>query len=148
MSRGRVVAMGRDDVARVAAIERLSFPVPWSEADFRSRLEEGSGTIDHVLRLEGEVMGYACAQVAVDELQIQTFAIDPDRRGAGCGATLLDALLDRARAAGASSAVLEVRPSNEPARTLYASRGFTPVGRRKAFYSDDGEDALVMRAVL
>lgn len=148
MSRGRVAAMGRDDVARVAAIERLSFPVPWSEVDFRRRVEEGSGTIDLVLRLEGEVAGYACAQIAIDELQIQTFAIDPNRRRAGCGATLLDALLDRARAAGASSAVLEVRPTNEAARTLYASRGFASVGRRKAFYSDDGEDALVMRAVL
>ena len=73
-----------------------------------------------------------------------TFAVDPRWRRRGVGERLLLALLDLAVARQAREATLEVRLSNLPARKLYEKHGFRPVGIRPRYYSDNGEDALIM----
>jgi ribosomal-protein-alanine N-acetyltransferase len=80
----------------------------------------------------------------VDEAHITTFAVDPAWRRQGVGETLLLALLDLALGRHAREATLEVRLSNLPARRLYEKYGFRPVGLRPRYYSDNGEDALIM----
>ena len=80
----------------------------------------------------------------VDEAHITTFAVDPRWRRRGVGERLLLALLDLSLARGAREATLEVRLSNMPARQLYEKYGFRPVGIRPRYYSDNGEDALIM----
>jgi len=80
----------------------------------------------------------------VDEAHITTFAVDPAWRRQGIGERLLLALLDVAQARRAREATLEVRLSNVAARRLYEKYGFRPVGLRPNYYTDDGEDALIM----
>jgi ribosomal-protein-alanine N-acetyltransferase len=80
----------------------------------------------------------------VDEAHVTTFAVDPRWRRRGVGEQLLLALLDLAVARRAREATLEVRLSNMPARRLYEKYGFKPVGIRPRYYSDNGEDALIM----
>jgi ribosomal-protein-alanine N-acetyltransferase len=80
----------------------------------------------------------------VDEAHITTFAVDPRWRRRGVGEWMLLGLLDRAIQRHAREATLEVRLSNMPARRLYEKYGFRPVGIRPRYYSDNGEDALIM----
>ena len=80
----------------------------------------------------------------VDEAHITTFAIHPAWRRQRIGERLLLAFLDLAIDRRAREATLEVRLSNLPARRLYEKYGFRPVGLRPRYYSDDGEDALIM----
>jgi ribosomal-protein-alanine N-acetyltransferase len=80
----------------------------------------------------------------VDEAHITTFAVDPAWRRRSIGQRLLVALLDVSIARRAREATLEVRLSNVAARRLYEKYGFRPVGVRPRYYSDNGEDALIM----
>src|SRR5204863_3196741 len=90
------------------------------------------------------IVAYAGMWLMVDEAHIITFAVDPAWRRQRIGERLLLALVDLARDAGAHEATLEVRLSNLPARRLYEKFGFRPVGLRPHYYSDNGEDALIM----
>lgn len=94
------------------------------------------------------VIGYAGFWFILDEAHISTIAVHPAWRGQGVGEQLLAALLERVLDLGAVSATLEVRVSNEPAQALYRHYAFEIVGRRKRYYRDNGEDALLMTAVL
>jgi ribosomal-protein-alanine N-acetyltransferase len=90
------------------------------------------------------VIGFAGVWLMVDEAHITTFAVHPDVRRLGVGRRLLLRLFDLAVELRAARLTLEVRVSNEPAQALYRSFGFAVVGSRPRYYSDDGEDALVM----
>jgi ribosomal-protein-alanine N-acetyltransferase len=81
---------------------------------------------------------------AVDEAHFTNVAVHPAWRRSGLGRRLLRALLDKARGEACLSATLEVRPSNAAALALYTSEGFTPVALRPRYYSDDGEDAMIL----
>jgi len=81
----------------------------------------------------------------LDEGEIANLAVSSDARRCGIGGTLLDAALATARTRGAATVYLEVRDSNERARSLYASRGFVQVTRRRRYYRDPTEDALVLK---
>ena len=140
----RVEPMTLDDVAAVQAIERASFTTPWPEDAYRSELQSNRLATYVVARLGDELVGFGGLWVMVDEAHITTFAVDPPWRRRGIGERLLLALLDVAIAKRAREATLEVRLSNLAARRLYEKYGFRPVGVRPRYYSDDGEDALIM----
>ena len=89
-----------------------------------------------------QLLGLACGWLVVDELQITVVAVDPEHRRRGLGRTLLDALLQRSRAAGACQATLEVASDNTAALGLYSDQGFQIAGCRSRYYSD-GRDALI-----
>lgn len=91
-----------------------------------------------------QVVGYSGMWLMVDEAHITTVAVDPPYRGEGVGELLLVALLDRAFEVGAETATLECRVSNLIAQRLYRKYTFRDMGVRKRYYSDDGEDALIM----
>jgi ribosomal-protein-alanine N-acetyltransferase len=80
----------------------------------------------------------------VDEAHISTLAVHPKWRGRGLGELLLVALMEAAMLRGAAVATLEVRVSNEVAQGLYRKHAFVQVGRRKGYYTDNREDALIM----
>lgn len=132
------------DLEGVIAIERASFGDPWSAGSFRSLLEA-----DHVyfpvVEEAGQVIAFAIALLAADQGEIANLAVAPAWRGRGIGARLLDDLLAMAEERGASTMWLEVRESNVAARRLYSSRGFTESGRRRHYYDDPVEDALVLK---
>ena len=140
----RIEPMTFDDIPTVHAIERSSFTVPWPDEAYRNELLTNRLASYVVARSGDEVIGFAGLWVMVDEAHITTFAVHPGWRRRGIGERLLLALLDLAVARRAREATLEVRLSNLPARRLYEKYGFRPVGIRPRYYSDNGEDALIM----
>jgi ribosomal-protein-alanine N-acetyltransferase len=140
----RVERMQPEDIPAVHAIESASFPTPWPPYAFRGELESNRMAHYLVVRAADRVVAYAGLWLMVDEAHITTFAVLPAYRRRGCGGRLLCELLDLAVALGATVATLEVRLSNTAARRLYQRFGFRPVGVRPRYYSDNGEDALIM----
>jgi len=90
------------------------------------------------------IVGYAGLWLMTDEAHITTIAVDPDFQGNGIGELLVVALIDRAQQIGARWLTLEVRVSNDVAQRLYEKYTFKEMGIRRRYYSDNGEDALVM----
>ena len=140
------------DLHWVAAHEREQHPTPWSFGNFADSLEAGYSCWV-VLDGEGSAahpMGYAVLMVVLDEAHLLNITVAGPRQRQGIGRALLDFLFERARQAGAHQMFLEVRPTNEPAQSLYRRTGFQLVGRRKGYYPGPGEpeDALVMRLPL
>jgi ribosomal-protein-alanine N-acetyltransferase len=136
--------MSFDDIPAVHRIERASFSVPWPDDAYRNELATNRMASYVVARTDDAIVGFAGLWVMVDEAHVTTFAVDPIWRRRGIGERLLLALLDIAVARRAREATLEVRLSNMPARRLYEKYGFRPVGIRPRYYSDNGEDALIM----
>jgi ribosomal-protein-alanine N-acetyltransferase len=140
--------MRSDDLDDVVAIERVSFTLPWSRGAFLYEMEQNRVARCWVMREDHRVVGYLCLWEIGEEIHITNVAVHPEFRRRGIARTLLCAVLDDARHRGLRVIALEVRPSNREARTLYDSLGFRAVGRRKGYYYDTGEDALVMELVL
>jgi len=136
--------MRLDDVAAVHEIEQLSFRTPWPAYAFEQELKGNRLARYVVARASDRVVGFAGIWMMVDEAHLTTFGVHPDWRRQAIGRQLLLNLCELSIAIGARRVTLEVRESNEAARALYAAFGFAVVGRRRAYYSDDGEDALVM----
>ena len=136
--------MGLDDLPTVQAIEEASFTTPWPPHAYRSEIETNRLAQYIVARVGGEVVAYAGMWLMADEAHITTFAVDPLWRRRRIGERLLLAMLDLAISRQAREVTLEVRLSNVPARRLYEKYGFRPVGLRPNYYSDNGEDALIM----
>ena len=131
------------DLPAVAAIEQASFGDPWSPASFAG-LVNNRGVLFAVAEQGGAVAGYVVVWFAADEAEIANVAVASAARGRGVGARLLDAALAEAARREAATVYLEVRESNAVARQLYASRGFAVVGRRRRYYRNPAEDALVL----
>jgi ribosomal-protein-alanine N-acetyltransferase len=136
--------MVEPDLARVCEIEEAVFPVPWSRSSFEHELREVRNSVLWVAVAKGSVIGYLISWLIEDELHIGNVAVEPGMQGGGVGAKLMRKSLRDAAGNGASSATLEVRFSNARAIELYERFGFRPVAIRKRYYSNDGEDALVM----
>jgi ribosomal-protein-alanine N-acetyltransferase len=140
----RLDPMRAADLDAVQRIERASFATPWPAYAYRQELETNRLARYIVARVGGDVVGFAGMWMMVDQAHVTTFAVDPDRRRQGIGARMVLALLRMAETLGARQATLEVRLSNLPARRLYERFGFRPVGVRPRYYTDNGEDALIM----
>ncbi|MBT9259214.1 MAG: ribosomal protein S18-alanine N-acetyltransferase [Clostridiales bacterium] len=132
------------DLPEVLAIERASYPTPWSERAFRSELMHNSYGHYLVALYEGKVVGYAGMWIVLDEAHITNIAVHPDYRGRGFGHLILSEMEKRAVEQGCTRMTLEVRPSNHVARRLYQRHGFVARGIRKGYYSDTQEDAIIM----
>lgn len=151
LERARIYAEARlrpmtlADVPDVVAVERSSYPFPWSEGVFRDCVRVGY--LCRVVEVAGQVGGYAIMSCGAGEAHVLNICIRSDLRSAGIGRRLMKFLLERARAAGMQDVFLEVRPSNPIAIRLYESLGFTRIGVRKAYYQASGgrEDAWVYK---
>lgn len=130
------------DLDQVALLEEQCFSVPWSKAVFQVSLQEPHHRF-LVAEEDGAILGYAGCYIILDEADVTNIAVSEKIRRLGVGRTLLQALKNVVRDAGAETLFLEVRESNDPAIRLYTSEGFTQVGRRKDYYEDPREDALL-----
>ena len=139
-----VEAMRLEDVPAVHEIERLSFRTPWPAHAFEQELRGNRLARYLAARARDAVVGFAGVWLMVDDAHITTFSVHPDWRRQGIGRQLLLNLAELSGTIGARRMTLEVRPSNEPAQALYRAFGFEVVGRRPHYYTDDGEDALIM----
>lgn len=140
----RVDPMALDDLAAVQEIERLSFSTPWPAYALEQELT-GNRLARYVVARAGEaIVAFAGVWLMVDDAHITTFSVHPEWRRRGVGQQLLLGVIDLAREIGARRLTLEVRATNEAAQRLYERFGFDVVGRRPAYYGDNGEDALIM----
>jgi [ribosomal protein S18]-alanine N-acetyltransferase len=131
------------DLDAIDEISRHSFRAPWPRSTFEEELTRGHARLD-LARRGREVVGYLNYWLVVDEVHLLAIATHPDARRAGVAATLMDHLLAVARGRSARIVTLEVRAGNVAARALYARYGFAEITTRRAYYGDDGEDAVVM----
>ncbi len=131
-----------DDIAKVSEMERRFFSTPWSEASIAHYMEAGN-TIFVVARDKEETIGYAAVMCVLDEGNLVSIGVDDNYREMGIASELLDIVYDMAHERGVTSINLEVRTSNDAAIALYEKHGFVQNGRRKDFYREPTEDALL-----
>jgi len=140
----RILKMNESHVAQVAQLERICFSDPWSENSVASELKNKLA-LWLVAEENGDVAGYIGSQTCGEESDVMNVAVHPDFRRRGVAETLVGCLVAELKAMGSSSLTLEVRVSNLPAIALYEKMGFSQVGRRKNYYRNPKEDALILR---
>ncbi|WP_173917747.1 ribosomal protein S18-alanine N-acetyltransferase [Halobacillus sp. Marseille-Q1614] len=137
--------MTRSDLDQVQRVEQATFSVPWSKETFLNELGDANPYAHYyVIEDENGVFGYCGVWLIIDEAHVTNIAIHPDYRGKGYGDQLFRRSFESAIEMGAIQLSLEVRVSNTAAQHLYRKFGLVPGGIRKNYYTDNGEDALVM----
>jgi ribosomal-protein-alanine N-acetyltransferase len=144
-----IEAMIPEDIPAVLDIDADSFRVPWTPGLFEQELRcDFSRNL--VARIDGgrgrTVIGYIVCWLVAEEMHVQTLAVRRDMRRRGIASRLVAEMMRFAHRAHVFEASLEVRRSNLAARELYEKFGFRVKGVRPAYYSDVGEDALIMAA--
>ena len=136
--------MNSSHVAQIAQLEKLCFSDPWSENSIASELENKLAF--WLVALEGDrVAGYIGSQTVMDETDMMNVAVHPDFRRRGIAEALVTGLVEELKTQGSHCLTLEVRASNAPAIALYKKLGFSEIGRRKNYYRNPREDALILR---
>jgi [ribosomal protein S18]-alanine N-acetyltransferase len=146
----RIEPISRAAADPVSMLHRACFPQdPWDVVAIE-RMMAMPGFFGCAGWARDAAVGFALALDLGTECEILSLGVLPARRRAGFGSALLDSICVEARSRGVGDAVLEVAADNDPARALYASRGFTIVGRRRNYYRQTGGlvDALILRASL
>jgi ribosomal-protein-alanine N-acetyltransferase len=137
--------MTEGDLNEILVIEKQSFTAPWSLQLFKETLSFPlSRNFVIRKRVDNTLVGYANFYLIIDEAQVLNIAIDPNHRNLGYGRALLTHAIEELRKHNASDFFLEVREGNESALHLYHTLGFAQVGRRKKYYPENNEDAIVM----
>ena len=131
-------------VPQIAALENICFNDPWSENSIRSELDNKLSL--WVVAVDDDlVVGYVGSQTVLGETDMMNIAVHPDYRKKGIGTGLIVSLIGALEQRGSHSLMLEVRASNSPAISVYQKLGFAEVGRRKNYYRNPKEDALILR---
>lgn len=139
----RIEQMRVEDVEAVAELDKKCFPSPWSVSAYMNEAHNSSAYYV-VARVHDRIIGFAGMWLIMDEAHITTIGVDPDLRGQKIGERILIHILDEAIHRGARRVTLEVRKSNIVAQNLYDKYMFHTVAVRKAYYTNNNEDALVM----
>ena len=167
MSTVRVRPATPDDLPRLVEIASHSATAAqWNQAEylklFASDEPAGQPQIDPsieddqgktqsrtalVVEQSGSVVGFIVGHQVEDEWEIENIAVTGSARRCGLGSRLVGELLDLVRSRGGKSVFLEVRESNRAARSLYEKWAFIEVGRRKMYYQNPAEDALVLKFI-
>jgi ribosomal-protein-alanine N-acetyltransferase len=136
--------MTLDDIPAVINLDQKSFSLPWPERSFRFEVTDNPASRCWVAELDGKVVGMIVVWLLVDEAHIATLATHPDFRRQGVAKRLLSHALLHLIEEGAQSSFLEVRESNLAAREMYRKFGYEEAGRRRRYYRDNDEDAILM----
>lgn len=139
-------SMRLSDIEAVSKLERRSMSLPWSSSAYVTEINNPNAHYLVAKTGDGAVVGYGGIWVIMDEMHITTLAVDPESRGKKVGERILIVLLEEAMRRGATRATLEVRQSNRIAQNLYHKYGFREVAMRPRYYSDNGENAVIMWA--
>ncbi len=132
-----------EDLTDIIRIESQSFPSPWSASMYSMEmLREQSVFL--VAEEEGRIIGHLCAWEVVGEAHVLKLAVEPESRYIGVGKALMEVLTDQCMLHGVDEIWLEVREGNDLGRGFYRAIGFHEVGARRGYYSDTGEDAVLM----
>ncbi len=144
---GHAIRAERYDLEHVSALlklEKLCFVLPWSDALLRQETLARDYAWNLVWWIDEELCAYSFNWTVLDEMHLLNFAVHPDLQGKGFGGFIMDWLMARAQDNGYNEISLEVRESNRQAILLYESRDFKTVSRRMGYYTDNGENALIM----
>ena len=139
-----ITQMNESHVPQIAELEKLCFNDPWSENSIASELDNRLA-FWLVATDEDRVVGYVGSQTVLGETDMMNIAIHPDYRKRGVATMLIEDLILHLTQQGSHSLMLEVRSSNEPAKSLYSKMGFETVGIRKNYYRNPREDAMILR---
>lgn len=140
----RIVPADAGMLEKIGQLEREVFPDPWSVRSLENCLKNPAFAILAAIDGQGGLLGYLIGSLTPPEGEICTFAVSPGRRREGIGRALLIDFLQRGVEIGCEQVFLEVRAGNLPALTLYKSCGFVEYGRRKSYYRNPVEDAVLM----
>ncbi len=141
-----IAPMRTKDLKGVLRIEESVFPQPWSHRLFVEELSQRTSRAYRAAWVGRSLVGFAGQMFIDDESHVNNIAVDPSWQGRGLGAVILADLVRTALDRGARHLTLEVRVGNEPAIALYQRFGMAPVGVRRNYYPETGDDALVMWA--
>jgi len=141
-SAGRLVRLGREDLAEVLALERLCYTQPWTEANFIGEFQRPI-TVPLGFKKDGSLLAHCFFWLLPPEIHLLNLAVHPGHRRLSLGRRLMSAMIAIGRRAKVELVFLELRSSNLAAFDLYRSLGFVPGGRRAGYY-EDGEDAILM----
>ena len=133
-----------EDIPAVIELDKLSFTLPWPERSFRFELTDNPASRCWVFEQDGKIVGMIVAWLLVDEAHVATIATHPDHRRQGIARKLLTYALRYMSKEGAITSFLEVRESNTAAQEMYREFGYEAAGRRKRYYKDTDEDAILM----
>jgi ribosomal-protein-alanine N-acetyltransferase len=139
--------LGLGDLAAIEAIERRSYPTPWSRSMFAGELAKPSSICLGAFESEDDasrLRGYLIVSRYVDAWHVMNVAVDPDHRGHGVATLLLERLFELTANDERRGYTLEVRVSNVVAIGVYERLGFEARGIRRGYYTDNREDALIM----
>ena len=132
------------DIAAIEGLEQVCFSDPWSYESLEHDILNNKLSFYIVAEVEGTVCGYVGIWNIVDEGHITNVAVSPEYRRKHIASNMLDVLIASCEEAGVERFTLEVRAGNEPAKALYAGKGFKEISVRKGYYQDNGEDAIIM----
>lgn len=131
-------------VPQIAELEKLCFNDPWSQNSIASEVNNKLSL--WLVAVENEqVVGYVGSQTVLGETDMMNIAVHPEYRKKGIATALITQLISTLAQQGSHSLMLEVRASNDPAISVYKSLGFVEVGRRRNYYRNPREDALILR---
>ena len=144
MARPTIRSMRRADVPAVTELEEQTFSMPWSEATFRGLLRRKD--VDALVAVDDAdyLTGYAVGWGVYDQGELANLCVTEDQLGSGLANRLLEEVVARMETRGITQLFLEVRESNARARRFYERHGFREVGRRRRYYVEPDEDALVL----
>ena len=140
----RIETMNSSHVDQIAQLEKLCFSDPWSVNSIASELDNKL-SFWLVATEEDRVTGYIGSQTVMDETDMMNVAVHPDYRRKGIAEALVNGLVEALKRKESRCLTLEVRASNVPAIALYEKLGFSEIGRRKNYYRNPREDALILR---
>ena len=139
-----ITNMSAEYVPQVAQLEKLCFSTPWSENSVASELKNELAL--WLVALDGDfVAGYIGSQTVMGETDMMNVAVHPEYRRKGIAEALVNMLVEQLKGMESHALTLEVRASNMPAIALYGKLGFAEVGKRKYYYRNPREDALILR---
>lgn len=134
----------KEDIRGMYAIEKSSFNMPWSYDAFAENFYNNY-SVYVLTECEEEIIGFGGMQVIFDEAHIMNVAVKKSKRRLGAATKMMELLISEARNRSVKSVFLEVRSGNDSAKNLYARQGFVPIAIRKQYYSDNNEDAIIMK---
>ena len=137
-----------DEIDDILQIEHSSFTDPWSKSSFEEAINSDNITVYSVTNDNGNMVGFSCLLMIDYEAEILNIAVDRNSRNQGIGTLLATHMINICRSNGVEDIFLEVRESNVSARALYVKLGFAEIGKRKKYYSNPSEDAILMKLSL
>lgn len=144
----QIVDVNERHIKRIHQIEEDCFSMPWTEKQLAAQRKDGQHEFIAAVGADDVPIGYVGLMYVLDEGYISNVAVDKQCRRQGIADALIEALTRKARELELAFLTLEVRAGNEAAIGLYEKHGFVPVGRRKNYYEQPREDALLMTKFL